>query len=153
MYVICVNDGITVGGRVYKTGELFNLTAILMSTFGSLSDDQSARRQTKMYGEVYFRRPTSEELLSAYKDKKLTMDSLESSQRKMLAIAAQSKQERLGKLVDVLSEQEDIDVQPIEKFTESEPEPKEEPPKEELPKKPVVKKKTGGRKKPSAKKK
>lgn len=61
MYVVCVTSGFTVGSKLYKEGQFFKLTDQLLADYGHLSDEKMSNQQKKIYGNVFFRRPTNAE--------------------------------------------------------------------------------------------
>lgn len=71
MLAICTKDGLTVGSKLYRAGEVFVLSGELGEEYKGLSDERFIRKQHKVYKEVLFRRPTPDEIRKAIAEKKL----------------------------------------------------------------------------------
>lgn len=72
MLAICTKDGLTLGSKLYRNGEVFVLTGTLGEEYEGLSDEKFIKKQKKVYKEVLFRRPTPDEIKVAIADKKVT---------------------------------------------------------------------------------
>lgn len=161
MLAMCINDGFTVGNRLYRKGEVFPLSDFIASDVADLSDEKIARKQINLYGAVYYRRATIEEMVVAYERDKSIASHMTSRERKLIA-ASKFRQKR--KEEDFMAHL-DVDEDEIREMVEGKPEKVEEKvvesveeeeveqPEEEVAVKETTVKKTSAKKKSSGGKK
>lgn len=102
MIVYCLKDGVTANERVYMRGELFKLPEVLVKELGDLIEDQLARRQKRIYGELLFRRPTSEELRLGFVAKLFKLNDLSDKEKRELAIALKARKTKENEVIEFL---------------------------------------------------
>jgi len=144
MIVSCTKTGFTVGNKLYNEGELFLLSNQLIEVFGKLNDAQLTKKQKKMYGAVFFRRLSPDELKNYFDDpegtkkvfggRQLTMDILDPKEKKILGDYAVSKHHRMLQAAKVLQGEANIEIEP----DEEEESAVDEPVAEEKVEEPVV---------------
>jgi hypothetical protein len=153
MLAMCINDGFTVGNRLYRKGEVFPLSDFIAQDVADLSDEKMARKQMNLYGEVYYRRATIEEMVAAYERDKAIASHMTSRERKQIAAfkfrAKRKEEDFMGHLdVDEGEIREMVEGKPEEKVVEAEEEVVVEQPEQEV----VAEKKTTVKKTPAKKK-
>ena len=121
MLAMCIADGLTVGNRVYRKGEVFPVPPIIESTMKELSDEQIARRQAKLYGKTFYRKATLEELVIAYESNKALAKSMSDRERKMIAAFKLQKQQ----VEEDFMAQLDVNPEEIEAMVNPKPKPVE----------------------------
>lgn len=94
MLVYCEKDGLTFGEKVYRKGYVFKLSEVLAKEVLEMSDAQLATKQKRMYGEVIFRRPTTEEVILALQQKTITPFDLEKKEKLLVATKIKSEHQR-----------------------------------------------------------
>jgi len=122
MLAMCVADGLTVGSRVYRKGEVFPATTEIAGMFSDFSDDQIARRQVKLYKRVFYRKVTLEEMVVAYDADKALAKHMTDRERKMIAAFKLRKKQDSEDFMSQL----DVDPKEIEKMVNP-PKPAPEP--------------------------
>lgn len=94
MLVMCIEDGLTVGNRVHKRGEVFKLTEILERDVMDLSDEKLARKQIRIYGKPYFRKASTQEIISAYRGGQVTNDMMTIQEKRMVFEGLKAEKQR-----------------------------------------------------------
>jgi len=136
MLAICNKDGVTVGSKLYLAGDVFVLTGSLETDYASLTDERWIKKQNKVYGEVLFRRPTSDELRKAIAEKKITevdiKGALDNKQLKVAMEYLKSKHLAQAKAAEAFLEKAEMEIsEPEEEKVEVEKAPEEAPAEEE----------------------
>lgn len=86
MLVMCIADGLTVGNRVYRKGEVFPLPPVVAGEIEGMSAEAIARKQVKLYGRAFYRKATIEEMVAEYNRDKSIANHMTSGERKMIAV-------------------------------------------------------------------
>jgi len=76
MLVVCAKTGLTYGSRVWHEGDIFSIIGALEEEYRHLSETQWLRKQKQMYRSLLFRKPTEEEVIAAYKEKKISKEQM-----------------------------------------------------------------------------
>lgn len=151
MLAICTKDGLTLGSKLYRNGEVFVLTGTLGEEYEGLSDERFIKKQKKVYKEVLFRRPTPDEIKVAIADKKVTELTIkkhfDKRQLKTAMEYLRSKHLKQARAAEAFIDKVEIEIHEdaeeekmeVEKAPEEAPEEeeKEEAPKEEKVEAPV----------------
>lgn len=124
MLVICVEDGLTVGSRVYKKGEVFKLTEVLERDVFELSEEKLARKQTRIYGKPYFRKATSEEIITAHRTGAINPEHLTVAEKRLCFEAMKAQKKRMEETDQLVSAEEVAKFEEEDAFEKAEEERK-----------------------------
>lgn len=106
MLAYCMIEGLTVGERLLKVGDIFVLPPILEKEVADKSDEQIGRWSIRNYSKkLIFRRPTPEEMMAAYHAKKLKLTDCDKKEKAALGRIIMSAAERQKRAAEVLTEQ------------------------------------------------
>ncbi len=135
MLLICMKDGLTAQGKVYKKGDFFLIPDALTQDFRpDMSGEKWQKKQMQMYGEVLFRKPLPDDLKEAYHAKKIVLsDVSDEKQRVTLLRVISDKATRQAKLADEMIDEIEAPEKKAPKVEE--PKKEEEAPKVETPEK------------------
>lgn len=103
MLAYCLEDGLTVGDRVYRKGELFRMSDVMVREYGELSDDKLNKKQKRVYNKILFRRPTPEEFRLSFIGKQIKLQDLSDKEKKVLATALQTRKSKEDEAIKNLS--------------------------------------------------
>lgn len=131
MLAMCIADGLTVGSRVYRKGEVFPATTDIADLLENSSPEQVARRQVKLYGRAFYRKATLEEMVAAYEEDKAIAKSMTDRERKLIAAFKLRKKQDAEDFMSHL----DVNPEEIERMVNPPKEvlPEPEPEQEEIP--------------------
>lgn len=94
MLLVSMIDGLTVGSKMYKTGEVFEITPDNLSWKPLRLAEDMTDEQIKMAfrgRKEEFRRPTEEELKKAYGDGSVDLDMMNDEQKKIIKEGIRAK--------------------------------------------------------------
>jgi hypothetical protein len=113
MFAYCLIDGLTVNRKLWKAGELFVLPDYLLKEVEGRSDEQVARWQKKTWKKLIFRRPTGEELVAGWKNKKIKLTECDAKEKALIGRIEMSDVERRRRAAAILmgDSKEDADVE------------------------------------------
>lgn len=114
MIVMCERDGLTQGNQVYRRGQLFKLSEHLLPEVKKLTDAELERRQKRVYKCRIYRRPTSEEIIEAFKKKQLIIEDLDDIEKAVVLKYLKSDHLRKAEAVDALLDKANLDDIKIE---------------------------------------
>lgn len=120
MLVMCLEDGLTVGNRVYKKGEVFKLTEALERDVFELSEEKLARKQTRIYGKPYFRKASSEEIISAHRTGKINPEQLTVTEKRLCFEAMKAQKKRMEETDQLVSAEEAAKFEEEDAFAKAE---------------------------------
>jgi hypothetical protein len=131
MLVMCVEDGLTVGNKVYKKGEVFKLTEVLERDVFELSEEKLARKQRRIYGKPYFRRATSEEIITAHRTGSINPEQLTIAEKRLCFEAMKAQKKRMEETDQLVSVEEAAKFEEEEAFMKAKAEEERKKKKEE----------------------
>lgn len=91
MLALCLADGLTCDGKVFRSGEVFKLSPAMEGEFGGLTPSQMVSKQRQMYRRELFRLPTPDEILGSYQLGKITIEMCDSREYHIIGRAVSDK--------------------------------------------------------------